>query len=248
MPLLEIEPAFIGRLGALRSYSAIVEHFTTGADMRAPVFVTRGTLPDGTEVFFKSYRYQSPSWRFLCRASKARREFHNYGSLAACGARVAQRVAVGERRDAIGRLREAFIITVAVPGARTLIEYAAATRAGAERDRVFSELAQFTRAMHDRHFFYHDLVWRNVLVNNKDEVVFIDCPRGGVARFGRNRHRLRDLASLDKSAWKFCRRTERLRFILRYLGRTRVDAEARALVIACLNYRRKRWPEDWGGK
>jgi hypothetical protein len=248
MTSLQVEPSFRARLGAVNSFAALLEHFSAGTNARGEVFVTRAALPDGTDVFFKLYRYKRPSWRFWRRASKARREYGNYALLSAAGVRVAQRVAIGEERDAIGRLKQAFIITVTVPGARTLIQFAEQKPSSELRKSVFGQLAQFTRAMHASSFFYHDLVWRNVLVNDRNEVVLIDCPRGDIARFGKERQRLRDLASLDKSAWKFCRRSERLRFLLNYLGTKRVDENARLLIHACLDYRRTRWPEDWGGR
>ena len=65
--------------------------------------------------------------------------------------------------------------------------------------------------------------------------------------WSRERKRLRDLASLDKSAVKFCSRVERLRFLLRYAGKRCLDDEAKKLARACLDYRRRRWPEDWSG-
>lgn len=253
MNWLQMESKFSAFFSALKldSLGAIVKHFTRDAALNDEVFIKRASLPTAggaLEVFFKQYRYDPPSWRFWKRASKARREFQNYHVLESLGVPVAQRVAAGEERDAIGRLQSAFIITVAVPGARTLIEFAQERPPRVDRLRLLADVARATRAMHCAKFFHHDLVWRNLLVNQDNELVLIDCPRGGIARFGRARQRLRDLASLDKSAWRFCRRTERLRFVLTYLDKQRMDDEARALIRACLDYRRTRWPDDWGGK
>jgi hypothetical protein len=95
-------------------------------------------------------------------------------------------------------------------------------------------------------------VWRNILVsataNEGPHLFLIDCPSGGVARFGRGRKRLRDLGSLDKSAAQHCSRGERLRFLLNYLGKPRLDDEVRRFASECVEYRRQRWPEDWRGK
>ncbi|HMJ91343.1 MAG TPA: lipopolysaccharide kinase InaA family protein [Candidatus Acidoferrum sp.] len=253
MAWLQIESQFEPMLRALglSSFETITKHFTHGSMTRGEVFVTPARLnanATSMDVFFKLYRHERPSWRFWKRDSKARREFQNYRQLETLGVPVAQRVAVGEQRDVIGRLKSAFIITVAVPGARTLIEFAQDQPMRAGRLRIYAELSRAVRVMHEANFFHHDLVWRNVLVNERGEIVLIDCPRGGVSHFGKERRRLRDLASLDKSAWKFCRRTERLRFLLAYLGKTRVDDEARTLIHTCLSYRRTRWPEDWSGK
>ena len=111
------------------------------------------------------------------------------------------------------------------------------------------QLAEILQRLHGANFFYYDLVWRNILVSRDKEgrarLFLIDCPRGGTTRFGRARKRLRDLASLDKSAVQFCSRSERLRFLLDYLGKSRSDDETRSLIRDCIEYRRLRWPEDW---
>jgi hypothetical protein len=56
---------------------------------------------------------------------------------------------------------------------------------------------------------------------------------------------LKDLASLDKSAAKYCSRSERAAFIKEYLGKQRLDIEAKQLSRTALAYRKQRWPEDW---
>ncbi len=256
MFLIRIEPQFEPLLRALglSAFVAVATRFTRDATLRGEVFVTRAALPVGAgtlDVFFKQYRYERPAWRFWLRASKARREFENYGVLAALGVPVAQRAAVGEERDALGRLKRAWLITVAVPESETLVEFAQREPGSPHRRALALELARIARTIHAARFQYHDLVWRNILVSRTGaapRLVLIDCPRGGVKRSGWRRHQLRDLASLDKSAVKYCRRTERLRFLLAYLGKERVDDEARALAHACVDYRRTRWPEDWAGK
>lgn len=102
-----------------------------------------------------------------------------------------------------------------------------------------------------RIFFHHDLVWRNILATEvadaSPRLWWIDCPRGQFDRWSpwRRGRRLKDLASLDKVASKLCTRRERLEWLLRYLSKTEMDAEARQLARATLNYRRTRWPEDW---
>lgn len=249
MSWVQIDPRYESELHAigLSSFDAIVDHFTSGMALDEGVFVTAAHLGDHTNVFFKLYSYDRPTARFWKRASKARREFENYERLRKLGVSVAQRVAVGEERDRLGRLKRAFVITAAVPGARTLIDFVREQPSRDIRRDLCRRLAQATRAMHDANFFYYDLVWRNVLVNGSGELVFIDCPRGGASRFGRERCKLRDLASLDKLASKHCRRTERLGFVLEYLGKKRIDAEARALIYLSRDYRRKRWPDDWTG-
>jgi len=43
---------------------------------------------------------------------------------------------------------------------------------------ISRQLAKCTRTLHDHHFTHNDLKWRNLLVNDKAELFFIDCPTG----------------------------------------------------------------------
>ena len=118
------------------------------------------------------------------------------------------------------------------------------------RDCLWSSLAGMTRTIHRARFFHHDLVWRNVLVSlegGTPRVWWIDCPSGGFVRLGRHRRRLKDLASLDKLASKYCTRGERMRFLGLYLAQPVSSLAVRRLAREVVAYRRARWPEDWAG-
>ena len=217
---------------------------------------TQMPLPNGgtLEIFYKQYEFARPAWKFLGRPSKARCEFQNYATFARLGIACADPVACGEDRDALGRLRRAFIVTRAIPDAQTLVEFWSERRATrVTRITLIEQLARWTRCIHDENFFHHDLVWRNILVSRDGKGIpqlwWIDCPRGGFNRWPplRTRKLLKDLASLDKSAARFCTRTERLRFVKVYLGIKRLTDAAKKLIREELAYRKSRWPEDWHG-
>lgn len=204
-------------------------------------------------VFFKLYRFDRPSWRFWLRASKAWREFDNYVLFERLGIPCVQRVACGEVRDWFGRLRAAFILTVAVPAAVTLEAHMLQLRRSppeasrAERAALFRQLAAMTRRLHEAGFFHNDLYWRNVLVTHGPDgspaLWWIDCPRGGrLGWLAGRRRQIKDLAALDLSAAELCARTERLRFLEDYLSLDKLDARARQLAREILEYRRRRWP------
>jgi hypothetical protein len=172
----------------------------------------------------------------------------------------AEAIAAGEIRDHWGRLQQAFILTRSVPAAITLLEFLqgpARDRSRAEiralRRELIRQLAAMTRRIHDARFFHHDLVWRNVLVSSPPghppRVCWIDCPRGSFVRWPapQNRRRLKDLASLDKPAGRWCTRGERVLFIREYLGLAKLNRRAKRLVRETLHYRQHRWPEDWDG-
>jgi tRNA A-37 threonylcarbamoyl transferase component Bud32 len=217
-------------------------------------------LEDGTslDVYYKQYDYPHPSWKFLGRASKARCEFRNYAVFDRLGIRCARRLACGEERAFLGRLRRAFIMTQSIPEAPSLQEFVQqldlsepAVEIGRLRRALIQQLADMTRAIHQSGFFHNDLVWRNILVTHQKSASpmlwWIDCPRGHFVPLAwrQNRYRIKDLASLDKSASRWCSRTERLRFLLAYLGSEATDPILKQWARNILDYRRQRWPDDW---
>ena len=254
---LLIEPAWRGLLArcGLHTARALIEHFTAGAVLKPGVWVQPCLLPSlagGADIFYKQYEFSPPSWSFLGRASKALREWESYDAFAAAGVNCAQRIAAGEERDAIGRLKRAFLITLAVPGARTLTEFVAQdcpdpSKSDSRRLRhqLIMELAEMTRRIHDRGFFHNDLYWRNVLAtragNGTPRLWWIDSPRGRHARLHQAHRRVKDLACLDRMASEVCSRRERLAFVRAYLGEHAAAAEVKKLALAVDSYRRRRW-------
>ncbi len=265
MDLLLIEPAWreaFASLG-LDSCGAAVRHFTQGNVVKPGVLVKPTVLPspsgDATPVFYKQYEFASPSWGFLGRASKARREWESYTAFAECGVPCAERIAVGEERDGMGRLRRAFLITRAVPGAKTLTEFvqqdcADRSQPGSRslRNQLLVQLAAMTRRIHERGFYHNDLYWRNILVtragNGAPELWWIDCPRGHHSRFRREPRRVKDLACVDRMASLHCTRKERLDFVRAYLGKDRLDNEVVHLARTVSTYRRRRWYSSDAGE
>jgi hypothetical protein len=263
--MLSIDPRhrqLFAELG-LNSFESVTRLVGGGqAPNRTTVLVKPTTLapPSGSRlpVFYKQYELNPASWAFIGRCSKACREFQNYAVFTRLGIACAERLACGEGRDWLGRLRRAFILTRAIPGAMTLTEFLAARcpNRSAEparrlRDALRRQLAAMVRTIHDAGFFHRDLFWRNILVTwqapAEPRIWWIDCPRGQFNRWSpwRHRQRLKDLASLDKSASQHCTRGERLAFIRDYLGKSRPDATAKQLACETLAYRKRRWPEDW---
>jgi tRNA A-37 threonylcarbamoyl transferase component Bud32 len=236
------------------AFDAVVARFAPEAP-RQRVFVKQVKVGSGrtcVDTFLKFYRHQHHPWQYWLRPSKACCEFTNYQELKRLGVPAAEPIAWGEKRDWLGRLHSAFIFTQEVPNSVTLIDFFRENPSREDRAAVRRQLSDIVARLHAAKFFYYDLVWRNILVSRPPggalRVVLIDCPRGGLARFGHSRRRLRDLASLDKWASRLCSRVERLRFLLEYLGPEAGRAKVRKLARACVAYRARRWPEDWNGK
>lgn len=259
--MLQIAEPFretFARLG-LNSSEAVARFFLAENPPKS-VVVKQATLSGAqpTSVFYKQYEYRPASWKFIGRASKARREFQNYAAFAKLGIACAEPIACGEERDEIGRLRRAFIITREIPNAKTLVEFFQSDcrdRKKMEvrklRKQLIEQLAGIARHLHNANFFHHDFVWRNILVTSSPatgaKLWLIDCPRGKFDSWSplRQRRRLKDLASLDKVASQLCTRGERLLFLKIYLAKPRLDSEAKRLAGQIQDYRKNRWPEDW---
>ena len=264
-PMLAIEAPYRQIFSALglNSFDSVVAHFAgehrppkTTVVVKPALISAPGLSP--IPVFYKQYEYVPAAWEFIFRPSKATREFQNYAAFLRVGIPCAERIACGELRDATGRLRRAFIITRAIPDAVNLIDFVKrhcpnrVTEHSRElRDALCGRLAELTRSAHSASFFHRDLVWRNILVTRqplaRPHLWWIDCPRGSFLRWTpwRRRHRLKDLASLDKTAAKLCTRAERVAFVRQYLGLKRLDPSAKRLIRDVLKYREQRWPEDW---
>ncbi len=257
MTRLFVNPKFANDLAALgwTSFERVFNHCLPHYERLAKMTVKRVPVPapgGSVDAFFKLYHHQQSGWTFWFRPSKARREFDNYAVFERLGIPSAERIVCGEQRNFWGLLQRAFILTRAVPQAVELDKFMQTKPPQAQRHRLTRELAELARRLHKAGFYHSDFVWRNVLVSlaqpDAPRLFLIDCPRGFFARVGRERPCLRDLASLDKAAVKLSSRAERLRFLLAYLGKKKLDEEARALARSCLDYRRHRWPQDWRGK
>lgn len=250
------QPLF-AQLG-LGDCAGTIHHFT-GAELAPPKKTAikpsfLGTGESSVPIFYKQYSFAKPSWRFLGRASKARREYENYAVFKDLNITCAERMACGEQRDELGRLQRAFIITRAVPNVETLLEFIpkhCPSRTTAQsremRGQILQQLASMTRRIHEVGFFHNDLYWRNILVQWKPgeapKLWWIDCPRGGFARFPffQSHRRIKDLAALDKSAEQLLSVGERIAFVKLYLGEKRLGSKARQLIRDTLAYRQSRW-------
>ncbi len=105
--------------------------------------------------------------------------------------------------------------------------------------QVGRQIANFTKRLHDNHFVYNDLKWRNILVSGGEnpQVFFIDCPLGR-KWFGPVLHRgiIKDLACLDKVAKYRLSRTVRLWFYKVYSGHRELTKADKLLIRRVLAF------------
>jgi tRNA A-37 threonylcarbamoyl transferase component Bud32 len=208
--------------------------------------VQLGSGPGARTVFIKKYWVSqwTQLWKGMFRGtffgrSKVRREFLNLARLRFWDFDAPVPVAYGEERVA-GWLTRSFLISEGVPAATTLqvfIREHASTSPGQEerawRRELIGNLAEYTRRLHQHRFVHHDYFWRNILLSGSGlrHFFLIDAHKGRRWFPGEQPWaRARDLAALDAPAPVFFRRTERLRFLLLYLGKRRLDPRVKALV------------------
>ena len=215
--------------------------------------VLRIELHDGTRshaVIVKKYWVTKPSqlwsgfWRgtFLGR-SKVRCEFENLERLRALGLDAPAPVAYGEERRARCLMRS-FLISECVAEPLPLdlfIRDHLPSLPVEERRRTRRELidclADYTRRLHSHRFVHHDYFWRNIILSGKSLARFflIDAHKGRVwPSWAEQPSRAKDLATLDAPAPCFFRRTERLRFFLRYVGHPSLTVEHKQLIRRAL--------------
>lgn len=265
--MLRIESAYVAAFESLGldSVAAVMARFAPRLGGREATVTLQRSMLDlpgrrVLDVFYKQYEYRTPSWRFVGRRSKAHCEFRNYAVFDRLNVPCAERIACGDQRDGLGRLKRAFILTRTIPDALTLSEFwerhcAQRQVAGVRslRAGLCRQLAELTRRIHDAGFFHNDLFWRNILVTGQPsggpQLWWIDCPRGRFVHWPpwRWRRRIKDLACLDKSAARFCRAPERGLFLKAYLGTTRLGGAGEQMARRIVAYRRRRWPEDRAG-
>lgn len=132
-------------------------------------------------------------WRWWLRASRERGEAHGLRLAHARGIDVPAPLAVGERRDALGRLHGAVFVRPFVAGLASAAEALAAP--GGER--LLAPLARALRTWHDAGWRHGDCWPKNLLVSaDGARVLPIGAPKAFVVAAGAraDEGRLRDLA------------------------------------------------------
>lgn len=210
--------------GSLEAVFALQGRRLTSDPLSEVILVER----DGVRYYVKRYWRAGKGLRRYIGRPRVKAEWQNLRLFDTWGIPTAAVVACGLERK-IGAFVRGALITRELEGTCNLAELVARKdvrlRDFAWVDIVSRQLAQATRALHDHHFTHNDLKWRNLLVNDKAELFFIDCPTGTFWWGPLLRYRIiKDLACLDKVASKVLSRTQRLRFYLQYRGRQRLNA------------------------
>lgn len=195
---------------------------------------------EGVRYYVKRYRGAGKGLRRYLGRPRVKAEWQNLKLFAKWGIPTAPIVAYGLERSAGAFVRGA-LVTRELENTLNLaeiVEYE--DQRLADRGwvlHVSQQVAQGTRTLHEHHFTHNDLKWRNLLVNDKAELFFIDCPTGSFWWGPLLRYRIiKDLACLDKVAKRVLSRTQRLRFYLQYRNRRRLSEGDKRRVLQILKF------------
>lgn len=243
-------PDFRGR-DAERLFGTLPATFSVSGERiaKAPLSTVERVGADGTRYYVKRYVGNGKNavrrWfglRGLLAPQRVVKEWENLLLFGKWGIPTATVVAYGLERERGSFVRGA-LVTLEIPDT---IDMARMAQAGDLRllDRhwvaqVLTQVAAYTRRLHDHGFAHNDLKWRNLLVNGSEQpaVFLIDCPSGGFWRGPMLRYRIiKDLACLDKVAKYHLSRTQRLRFYLNYTGHARLSAADKRRIRKVLGF------------
>ncbi len=195
---------------------------------------------DGARYYVKRYWGAGKGLRRYLGRPRVKAEWQNLKHFARWGVPTASLAAWGLERRGGAFLRGA-LITRELPDTQDMA-WMARNGDPRLRDRhwvngVSRQLAVATRILHAHQFAHNDLKWRNLLVDDRGELFFIDCPGGTFWRGTLLRRRIvKDLACLDKVAKHTLSRTQRLRFYLQYTGGTRLSQGDKQRIQQVLAY------------
>lgn len=209
--------------GSLEAVFALTGERLTRDPLSEVIRVQRG----GVTYYVKRYVGAGKGLRAHLGKPRVKAEWQNLKRFAKWGIPTAEVVAWGLERNGASYDRGA-LITRELPNTQDLHHLAQSgdprLRNRAWVDHISRQLAQHTRTLHDNHFTHNDLKWRNLLVDDKDVLYFIDCPNGAFWRSFMLRYRIiKDLACLDKLGKRELSNTQRLRFYLQYRRRERLN-------------------------
>lgn len=200
----------------------------------------------GRTFYIKLYRQAGKGVRRWIGRSRLCGEWENLQLFERLKIPAPRLVAYGLEKKAGVFIRGA-IITAGLPETDDLAEL---IRAGDPRlinrewvSAVSRQLAGTVRILHKHRFAHNDLHARNVLITTgvRPGIYLIDCPSGRFWLWPFLQHRKnKDLACLDKTARTFLSRTRRLRFVLEYLEKPRLNRRDKNQIRKVLNFFRKR--------
>jgi hypothetical protein len=196
--LRESEPEALGELVRL-SVAGWMQVAASGTTLSTDRDSAAVRLQGPTEVLLVKWRAvrADQRWRWWLRHSRERNEAHGLLAARACGIRVPPVLAVGERRDRLGRLVGSVLVREFLDG----FEAGDVALRGPGGEEVLAALAQGLHTWHAAGYRHGDCWPKNLLVGNvnRRDVLPIGAPQAVRVPPGASldRLRLRDLARFE---------------------------------------------------
>ena len=177
-------------------------------------------------------------------ASPAHIEWDAIGMLRKTGFDVPEPVAFGENISLLGCPRQSFIVTREVKGPQLdhLLANGYPNPNGVSerqaRDQVLNDVAGMVRRFHSTGFYHKDLYLCHLIVTDDPRwgrPYFIDLERVDRDFPPRRRWFVKDLAAMNHSAPPTVTRADRMRFLLRYMSKTRLDNHSKRCLRDVIN-------------
>ena len=218
----------------------------TVARVAGPRVTRRIETPSG--VLYLKVHQRVSRWRrftFLGRGatSPARREWEAMMAMRQTGFDVPEPVAFGESSAWFGCPSQSFLLmreVAGVPMDRFLADgFPDPHRLGARgaRNAVIRDVSGMVRRLHATGFYHKDLYCCHLIVTPDPRwgrPYFIDLQRVERGQPPRRRWLVKDLAALHFSAPRTVTRADRLRFLLNYLCKSKLDSESKVWVRAII--------------
>ncbi len=195
--------------------------------------------------FLKRHRGLTSTQRFWpfrrSNSSPARTEWDNHLIMRRSGFDVPDPVAMGESDAVFAVPAESFLITREVPGPsldRVLTDGMPGFGDGRDQklvQAVIRDLSGLVRRLHSSGFYHKDLYLQHLIVKDDPRwgrPYMVDLQRVEQKFPPATRWLVKDIAALHYSAPPSFTRTDRLRFLLQYLGKTRVDPLTRKWIAS----------------
>jgi heptose I phosphotransferase len=196
-----------------------------------------------TTLFLKRYDkppviIQVKNWLWhQRRRSLGSMEHYVAAELAASGINVPKTVSLGEDWGRVFEKRS-FIMTEKIASAKSLEQALPQPfeNCATEQDvrlcrRFISQLAIFVRQFHQTGYRHQDLYLPHIFWGQNADFYLIDLARAFKPLLFRRRFRIKDLAELYYSTpSKCCSSTDRMRFYLAYVGRTKLQSADKTII------------------
>lgn len=194
-------------------------------------FVIRATV-NGHNYYVKQYHHRGKGVRRFIGRSRAKGEWSNLLYFSSLGIPTPRIVAYGQQK--INERKLEVLVTAEVEESKDLATLAQ-QQPEQFRNRAWcyttmTQIADYTRRLHDQGFVHWDLKWRNILIQEDTvpKVYFFDCPLGRRwYAWLKYRGAIKDLGCLDLIGQNVLTRTQRLRFYLLYRQINRLDVSGK---------------------